>query len=653
MKSKYIYLIFIVLLFCIGCNSTNNITVNYIYENEIIESISYSYNDSFKEIDYFLEDMVFNGYYLDSEYKEKIDVLNYKITKSQNIYLKYNKHKQLNIVYIPLDDRPVNNDRVLLLAKSLNINLIMPSECYYKTHLDNQTLNQNNSQIGNPEEILKFIINLDINNIDAFVLSIDQLLSGGLVGSRSNHNTELINEEIIIDNILNFTKEKPLYLIDTIMRLAPTVGFLGNTLDDYMNIYNYACVDRLNIYKSMPNEKNDNITIENVIETYNIDSFNKTINYEDYRLTDSQYVDYINARTRKLKLSDMILSKLKDVNTDKSKIHYICGIDDSSLSHNIQKNEINYLKSNYQDMMILAGVDQLGLMSISKVYQDLNNYKKLKVKINVFGENYTKIENSFDGISIKENLESHLNALNIEYDYDNKTQNNLGSYDFEILILTNEQNQEQLKKSSLELTNKLKENNEKKILTCIIDTNGTSSKNKLILSNDLIYCDLSNLIGYSCWNTCGNSIGIALSLASSRISYLKSDNSVYQSLSNEGFIESLVFGLVKDIGYKAFTEDELSDYINKNTKDKQGNIVIASNNFYQYLPYNPDFNIKLEDLMFKNANKIVSSLIGCDIYTSLKNKPKVNRIKNIEILNYHFPWYRTFEISFDIRVQIN
>ena len=125
MKRIWGYLIFIILIFYIGCKDANNIKVNYVYDNNIITSLSYSCNESFKEIDYFVEGMVFNGYYLDNEYKEKIDISNYKIIKNQNIYLKYREHKELNIVYIPLDDRPVNNDRVILLAKSLNINLIL------------------------------------------------------------------------------------------------------------------------------------------------------------------------------------------------------------------------------------------------------------------------------------------------------------------------------------------------------------------------------------------------------------------------------------------------------------------------------------------------------------------------------------------------
>ena len=44
------------------------------------------------------------------------------------------------IAYVPLDDRPDNAERVVYLANSLNYQLVMPEEDWYRTKLDRQPL---------------------------------------------------------------------------------------------------------------------------------------------------------------------------------------------------------------------------------------------------------------------------------------------------------------------------------------------------------------------------------------------------------------------------------------------------------------------------------------------------------------------------------
>ena len=63
------------------------------------------------------------------------------------------------------------------------------------------------------------------------------------------------------------------------------------------------------------------------------------LNISTYGLTQTMYENYINARFRKISLTDKILSLINKENT-----YYICGIDDSSSTFNIQKNEINYIE---------------------------------------------------------------------------------------------------------------------------------------------------------------------------------------------------------------------------------------------------------------------------------------------------------------------
>lgn len=628
MKKMFMFLIIIFELLITSCTKIYTYTVNYIYDDKIIETITYKNNYSFQEIDYFLENKVFKGYYYDKELENKIDINNYKINQNCNIYLKYEDYKIYNILYIPLDNRPINKDRVILLSKSLNINLIMPEEDLYRTYLDNQLLNSNNTQIGNKEGLMDFIKSIDIDNIDSFIISLDQLTSGGLVNSRSNIDLNIDDEILMLKEIKNIVSNKPLYIIDTVMRLATTAYFNNQTIDDYFNQRNYANEERLKL-------SIDQLTLDNIINNYNKDKDGFDIDFNKYGLSKEQVNNYLSSRKRKLLLSNNAISIFNSPNT-----HYFLGIDDSSNTYNIQKNEINYFKKIKKDIMLFPGTDELGLMSIAKCYQDLINIKNNRVKLTIFGDNYLSIDNTYDGISIKENIELHLKALNIEIDEDN--------YDFEILLLTNDNSDTKLSKESMRLVNKMKNNFLNNILTCIIDTNAINSSNQKILPQYLLNNDLSLLLGFSSWNTIGNSIGIALAQANSRISYLKSDYSLYKTKCDEGFINSLIFGFIKDIGYKTYVESEMKTFIDNNAKDQNGKNIQASYNFYQYLPYSLDFSEKLNELMNEQEKLILPNFINKRYYSSLRKDISFKTINDVNISNYHFPWYRSFEISFEI-----
>lgn len=59
------------------------------------------------------------------------------------------------VSYIPLDDRPVNADRVVYLAESLGYRLTMPEEDLYRTRLDGQDPNPNGTALRRPGGALR------------------------------------------------------------------------------------------------------------------------------------------------------------------------------------------------------------------------------------------------------------------------------------------------------------------------------------------------------------------------------------------------------------------------------------------------------------------------------------------------------------------
>ena len=95
------------------------------------------------------------------------------------------------IAYVPLDDRPDNVGRVEYLAESLGYTLHMPEEWMYKTLLDGQIedyyaengleIKSWTGQSGYPALLSRWVLEQEAAGCDRYILSMDQLLYGGLV----------------------------------------------------------------------------------------------------------------------------------------------------------------------------------------------------------------------------------------------------------------------------------------------------------------------------------------------------------------------------------------------------------------------------------------------------------------------------------------
>lgn len=95
------------------------------------------------------------------------------------------KHWNRTVAYIPLDDRTDNTDYVEYEAAACGYTLVMPDRALYSTKLDGQPLNENGTRHGDQEALLQWVRKMDRDGCDTFLLSLDQLLSGGLVSSRA------------------------------------------------------------------------------------------------------------------------------------------------------------------------------------------------------------------------------------------------------------------------------------------------------------------------------------------------------------------------------------------------------------------------------------------------------------------------------------
>lgn len=168
-------------------------------------------------------------------------------------------------------------------------------------------------------------------------MSLDQLLSGGLVNSRCftgadvtlSDGTTMTETELIESLFAALSApENEIWVVDTVMRLAPTVGYDGNTLEDYNALREYARIAR-------PELSGDELTIENIVRSYPLDESGSVIDFDE-NVTSV----YFKARERKLELIDCALKATEGMDN----VRFLIGVDDSAPSASIQTNELAWLR---------------------------------------------------------------------------------------------------------------------------------------------------------------------------------------------------------------------------------------------------------------------------------------------------------------------
>ncbi len=489
------------------------------------------------------------------------------------------------VAYLPLDNRPVNKDRAIYLAQSIGIELVLPEETLYRTALDTMEPNPDGSTIGNREALLEWMKEAD-KTCDAFVLSVDQALSGGLVGSRWLQNTDLSLENEIIDEIAYLCAHNTVILFDTVMRLASTSGYQGLDLDTYYALRGYGEVARRSLSGSA-------LTVENIVAGYRYDANGREI---PFSRGEEILRHYLASRERKLRLADRLLDKV----SGSAEFLYI-GVDDSSPQKTIQTNEIAYLTAKLGDKGVLsAATDELGLCCLTRMATLL--YGSPKVHLTYFGDGKDLPADGFDIGTLDEMLETHLVCLNVEKTDDTKDA-------LQVLVLT--RNNSSSDRQSL--LNRLKGNLSNGVPTMLIDASTDAGVFARTLLNGEV--PLGKLLGYSSWNTVANATGIALSQGISRCAYLMN---VPESTAeaNEGFLKSVTFGYIKDISYKLFHTD-----INGIERD--------------------DYTCSVP--------QVLRVLNGSGIVTSLSPYAESGHAE-VTVSNFRYPWNRTFEMTFDIQV---
>lgn len=557
------------------------------------------------------------------------------------------------IVYIPLDDRPLNLRRVQQLADSMDLQLILPDTDLYATKLDGQPKNANGTQSGDRGALMAWLME-QAEQYDTFIISLDQLLSGGLMNSRcmmemepvTLPNGKVMTEYDIIDYIGELANTKHVYVIDSVLRLAMSSGFGGYGLHAYSLTRSYGM-------KARPTLTGWKLTLENVIKNYpncidEQDADSSIFATDDAEMEaisvigleaalkaesrtaavtqtsdDEIIANYLKIRERKLRLVDYALRHL----AFNDNIEYVLGVDDSSDGNNIHTNEIAYVERIAGNRItILSALDGIAQMILSKHYGEKTDTQSTTLGVKYYGIEGDWVP-TYNYMTVSELLDSTASYIDAQITEDEG--------DISLLMVASTSDSEHNRAVFSQLIDQINANEQNNVPTILMDF--TSNDRSVLHSMLIESVHLGYLLSYSGCNDGVIQVPIALSYGVSRY------RSLSQNISEEARraqVGTMVTALLKEY-YKA-------DGVLAQTSRQLDLLGVNCNNFAtDDLEKLASYSQILDDNMRADTVELLDNVCHSNSIVSLSPFTTA-AISGVEIPRYNFPWNRTFEIDFEV-----
>ncbi len=537
------------------------------------------------------------------------------------------------IAYVPLDDRPDNWERVVYLAESLGYQLTMPEPDLFRTRLNDQPTNANGTQYGDRGAQLQWVLDQEAAGCDRYVLFLDQLLSGGLVNSRAMADHEdialpdgtVLTEFEAVDLLLTTLaadENNEVWLLDSVMRLAPTVGYQHWDLAGYNALRDYGILGR-------PDLSGESLTLSRLEETYPLGKDGQPIAPADFGLRDGEVEEYLSARSRKLELTDRVQTVLSGPGFENFRM--LIGIDDSSAEECIQKNEIAFLRSRLRTGdALLSGVDDLAFKAVAKLYLEETHWQGAGVTVRYYGDMQQEAACAYDFQPLQKIMDDHLAFFRLAETEERP--------DMAVLVLTQPADESKRTDYYGALLADLKQYRKDHIPVTLVDAGngryGTAFHETLTKEVDLGW-----LLSYSGFLDMAIVSGTALSHGAARLAFLETGK---QTESTErAFARTLADSVLKDFAYKHVVRPELLAYV----QEQGGN----PDNFWNPKGDIEDYTVRLAAAMNTAVRPLIKNLERSNFIVSLAPYTEAGW-GGIELSNYRFPWDRAFEIAMDIRL---
>ena len=404
-------------------------------------------------------------------------------------YIQANTEFSSNVILIPLDSRPACGDFVVDAGKIAGIKIMTPPSKL----LDYLTIP------GEVENIRKWLF-MEAPKADAIIISIDQLLKGGLIASREG---SLSDEEI--DNLIEYLIElhklipnTPIYAFNILPRTQPQ-----SSIDNYQQRRALMAYSHLIGCEHAGLPVDDEALLETINEVTpeNLNSY----------LNRFEQCEKLSKRLIKLvPLQNKILDKLK---------------------------QFKYYSLHTDKIFFIHGADEIALTLLAELIQH-NERHLLKVCVKYNQKETSTMMLPFMAVPIKTIVKEKCRQFQCEMVESPE------NADFTLYISVNDNSVDNLAEFKLKNAEYISHFIEQGKSIALVDLGIHFDKEETLLPVLIDYAvPINSLLAYSGWNTASNAIGIALSQAI----IAKNSNNVIENLTflNQRFLEDQFY--LKDV----------------------------------------------------------------------------------------------------------
>ena len=433
----------------------------------------------------------------------------------------------------------------------------------------------------------------------------------------------VLTEEAFLAAILDLLAdgENEVYLLDTVMRLAPTVGYDGWDLAGYEVLRSYGMAAR-------PTLSGDALTVESIAAAYPLGADGTPLDPADYGVTEEAVARYLRCRERKLRLIDEALR----LTEGRENIHFLIGVDDSAPTDSVQTNELAYLRQAVAGRgAVLSGADEDGMLALCRMFA-VSDYQGAlpTVTVRYFGGSESGASSDYDHQPMTEIVAEHLAYLGCGAGEDG---------DLQLLVLTAPAEESQRKTAIRQLIAALRQARKDGTPTILMDAAkngyGTDFQKELVKKTELGF-----LLGYAGFYDLANATGIALANGVARWLCLQSGAERTQG-QEDAFRLTLADSLVKDICYKNQAKIQTTVYVRDTLQGDPDNFRRTGTAEEDVLP-------QAEAYLREAAGDVLRNLARSAMRTDAAGT--LGGFGSLTIGKVSFPWLRVFEIRMEWEV---
>lgn len=501
------------------------------------------------------------------------------------------------VLYVPLDNRPVNHDYVASLARMAGAELLIPPPAL---------LNGGGQETDTAA--LWDWVNANATGADALVLSLDTLFYGGLVPSRTHHLTveELDKRLTAFRNLTKFGGP-PVYAFSIIMRSAASSASAGQP--SYFAEYG----NQLQRLSELADRADRGLaTAEELAHRVRLEA----------QIPGALLDDYLGRRAANHEMALKVLDLVES-----GAVHYLAiGRDDTApFSHTkielrLLEGRITQLSGTAPRVDTYPGADEIGALLFARAIHDLNEFRP-RVHIVYAAPGAERHIPRYEDISLQENVGLHIHSLGGTI-ADDPREADL------VLLVNNPEGRtgeaarqfdgNRLRSGHREFAEAAAYWAESAPAVALADVVYANGADDALLEVFAAQGLLPRLAAYAGWNTAGNSIGTALAQGTLFSFYEGRDE-----FNREAYLECLLTRLVEDWGYQARVRPEI---IVRYAEIEHGGTPIP------------------EVLLPVVLRELEAEL---NAFTAVHLNPRYPD-RSVRVTNVRLPWNRLFDIRFTV-----